>query len=74
MSISLIISTYNWPEALGLVLDSVAYQTKIPDEIIIADDGSDDSTSKLIENFKSKVNSILNIFGMKIRVLENVLY
>lgn len=59
MSISLIISTYNWPEALGLVLDSVASQTRIPDEIIIADDGSDARTSKLIANFESKHN--LNI-------------
>lgn len=58
-SISLIISTYNWPEALGLVLESVANQTHLPDEVIIADDGSNDTTSLLISNFAAKSN--LNI-------------
>ncbi len=46
---SLIISTYNWPEALELVLKSVNHQTQLPDEVIIADDGSKDDTRNLIE-------------------------
>ena len=51
MSVSLIISTYNRPDALFRVLESVELQTKIPDEIIIADDGSDDMTKKCITDF-----------------------
>jgi len=54
MRISLIITTYNRPDALSLVLKSVASQTKLPDEIIIADDGSDNSTSEYINTFKKK--------------------
>ena len=56
MKLTLIITTFNWPEALLLVLESIKYQTLIPDEVIIADDGSDEKTKKLISSFKKKVN------------------
>jgi glycosyltransferase involved in cell wall biosynthesis len=59
MRVSLIITTYNRPKALFLVLESIKVQTKLPDEIIIADDGSDDSTKKCIEEFQK--SSTLNI-------------
>lgn len=49
---SLIISTYNWPEALQLCLKSVLRQKFKPDEIIIADDGSDNRTKNVIDQFK----------------------
>ena len=48
MNSALVISTYNWPEALELVLKSVRTQIVYPDEVIIADDGSTDETKKLI--------------------------
>ena len=53
MKCSLIITTYNWPEALDLVLLSVQNQTLIPDEVIIAHDGSSQSTKEVIENFSN---------------------
>mgnify|MGYP003976354601 CR=1 FL=1 len=56
MNCSLIICTYNWPQALSLVLSSVAAQTELPDEIIVADDGSDSSTAKIIEIFAKKIS------------------
>lgn len=49
---SLIVSTYNWPEALNLCLISIQGQTVLPDEVIIADDGSTDATRNLIEKFQ----------------------
>jgi glycosyltransferase involved in cell wall biosynthesis len=52
ISTSLIVSTYNWPEALNLCLKSIQSQTVLPDEIIIADDGSSDDTKSLINLFK----------------------
>jgi len=52
MDASLIITTYNWPEALELVLFSVMKQSTPPNEIIIADDGSSESTKAIVENFK----------------------
>jgi glycosyltransferase involved in cell wall biosynthesis len=48
---SLVITTYNWKEALELVLKSVLIQTQLPDEIIIADDGSTNDTKILIQSF-----------------------
>lgn len=50
---SLVITTYNRPDALALVLLSVLRQTKFPDEVIIADDGSGSSTADLVRNFAS---------------------
>ncbi|MDO9041549.1 MAG: glycosyltransferase family 2 protein [Desulfocapsaceae bacterium] len=49
MRTSLIITTYNWKEALELSLLSVFNQSQLPDEIIIADDGSDNATKEIIE-------------------------
>tara|TARA_B100001250_G_scaffold397141_1_gene403937 strand:- start:69 stop:851 length:783 start_codon:yes stop_codon:yes gene_type:complete len=53
MKTSLIISTYNWPEALELVLKSVLFQVISVNEIIIADDGSTNKTCELIEKYIS---------------------
>ncbi len=55
MKTSLLISTYNWPQALELVLLSAENQTEMPDEILIADDGSTKETKELIEDFKKKL-------------------
>ncbi len=57
MITSLIIATYNWPEALELVLKSVLTQSSIPNEIIIADDGSTITTKETISFLKTQ-NSI----------------
>jgi glycosyltransferase involved in cell wall biosynthesis len=54
MTCSLIITTYNWKEALELVLLSVFEQSTLPNEIIVADDGSKDDTRQLINILKEK--------------------
>lgn len=51
-SISLIICTYNWPNALDLCLRAVKEQTTLPSEVIIADDGSTEETRALIESYQ----------------------
>lgn len=53
ISASLIISTYNWKEALSLCLESALKQTVLPYEIIIADDGSRNDTKELINHYQS---------------------
>ena len=55
MKCSLVICTYNWPEALAMVLLSVNKQSVLPDEVIIADDGSGSSTSKVINEFSKSI-------------------
>ena len=49
---SLITSTYNWPEALELLLLSIKNQSYLPNEVIIADDGSGNETAVLIKTFQ----------------------
>ena len=51
-SITLVISTYNRPDALRLSLMSVCRQTTIPKEVIVADDGSGEATRKLVQEFQ----------------------
>lgn len=48
--ISVIITTYNWPEALAASLQSLFAQLDHHFEILIADDGSTDATSDIIKN------------------------
>jgi len=54
--ISVIISAYNWPEALGLCLESVLAQSDRNFEIIIADDGSSPDNLQITRAYCSKKN------------------
>jgi glycosyltransferase involved in cell wall biosynthesis len=47
-SVTVMVSTYNWKEALALALRSVAQQTRLPDEVIVVDDGSREDTAALL--------------------------
>jgi glycosyltransferase involved in cell wall biosynthesis len=47
---SLLVTTYNWPEALALVLDSIRAQHVLPGEVVVADDGSRDDTRALLQH------------------------
>ena len=51
---SLIIATYNQPEFLRLAILSACEQTRLPDEIIIADDGSREETVELVRKMKKE--------------------
>ncbi|MDD7442840.1 MAG: glycosyltransferase family 2 protein [Sutterellaceae bacterium] len=51
MKISVIVTTYNRPDALRLVLDSLSKQTDRNFEIDVADDGSRQETRDLVESF-----------------------
>ncbi|TSE10748.1 glycosyltransferase family 2 protein [Aquimarina algiphila] len=49
---SLVTPTYNWPEALELLLLSIKKQTHLPNEVIVADDGSGEDTALLIKKMQ----------------------
>lgn len=51
-TVALLISTYNWEEALSLCLRSAFTQTVKPNEIVIADDGSRQETRELIDRMR----------------------
>jgi len=53
MNTSLVITTYNRKDALALVLASVARQRVLPDEVIVADDGSRSDTRDMLETISS---------------------
>jgi glycosyltransferase involved in cell wall biosynthesis len=50
--ISLIINTFNNPYRLQQVLKGVERQSKLPGEVLVADDGSTEETAKVIGNWK----------------------
>ncbi|HEY0199529.1 MAG TPA: glycosyltransferase family 2 protein [Rhodanobacter sp.] len=47
--VSVAVITYNWPEALELVLKALARQATLPHEVIVTDDGSSPATRDLLE-------------------------
>lgn len=52
MKISIVVATFNGEKYLQEQLNSFINQTVLPDEIIISDDGSTDSTMLLLKEFK----------------------
>ena len=52
LRVSLVITTYNWPEALAAVFDTIATQSHTPHEVVIADDGSKEATREMIERYR----------------------
>nr|MDQ3056919.1 glycosyltransferase [Pseudomonadota bacterium] len=45
---SLVVTTYNWKQALALCLRSIAAQRMLPCEVIVADDGSREDTGAMV--------------------------
>ena len=56
LRISVIVTTYNRPDALHLVLLALSQQTQLPDQVIVADDGSTDETRLLIDQLQNQLN------------------
>lgn len=52
-NISVIITTYNRPDMLLKVLEAFQCQTVAPDEVIVADDGSDSDTTTMLSGFRT---------------------
>ena len=51
MTLSVIVTTYNRPDYLRRVLNSYLSQRRLPDEIVVADDGSGPETRQAIDEF-----------------------
>lgn len=51
---SIILATYQWPEALALVLSGLLTQTDKNFEVMIADDGSDERTQAVIAGYRAR--------------------
>ena len=64
MRISIVVATFNGEKYIQEQLESFVNQTVLPDEIIISDDGSSDSTMQLLKEFKDSCSC-------SIRIVEN---
>ena len=63
LSLSIALTTYNGEHYIREQLDSIVHQTKYPDELIISDDASVDSTLEIVKDFKHNAP-----FPVKIRI------
>jgi glycosyltransferase involved in cell wall biosynthesis len=71
--LSVALCTYNGTQYLQEQLDSIAAQTKLPDELVICDDRSSDNTVEIIKLFSSKVSFPvhLHINEINLRTIKN---
>ena len=53
--ISVIVTTYNRPDALAAVLNSLAGQTDADFDVVVAEDGSDAATDAVVESWKKRL-------------------
>ncbi len=51
MTVSIALCTYDGERYLQEQLDSIAAQTRLPDEMVVCDDGSQDETVPILQNF-----------------------
>lgn len=58
MKVSLLISTYNNPEVLRVVFAGLRWQTRMPDEVLVADDGSTDETKAVIDSCREEMGAL----------------
>ena len=54
MNISVIVTTYNRPDALSAVLEGYLAQTDRKFELMIADDGSTDETKEVVLSYEKR--------------------
>jgi glycosyltransferase involved in cell wall biosynthesis len=59
--VSVVVTTYNAPRELDLVLCGLARQTRPPDEVLVADDGSTEETARLIVAWKSELPTLVHV-------------
>ena len=50
-SVTVVVTTYNKPQMLELVLESLTRQSCIPDQVIVADDGSTNCTALVVKKY-----------------------
>jgi len=60
--LSVALCTYNGAQFLGAQLESIANQTRLPDELVISDDCSTDSTVPIIRQFEARVSFPVRLY------------
>ena len=67
-TISIAMCTFNGADYLQEQLVSIAKQTHLPDELVVCDDGSTDSTLQILDEFKKDAPFPVRIYYSKIRL------
>lgn len=62
MKVSIAMASYNGSKYLQEQLDSFRNQTRQPDELVVCDDGSTDSTLDILERFRGEAEFAVRIF------------
>jgi glycosyltransferase involved in cell wall biosynthesis len=67
MKISILIPCHNEEDAIQACLESCLRQTRMPDEIVVVNDGSTDRTASILEDYRGriKIATIANATGNK---------
>lgn len=58
MTVSVIVPTFNRADLLRETLQAVLNQTRMPDEVLVVDDGSDDHTKEVVDTFGDKLTCL----------------
>ena len=66
VKISVVCPTYNSAQFIESTLETVVSQTRLPDEVVISDDGSRDNTLAVVERFVAARGK-----GIAWRILRN---
>ncbi|MBA4141920.1 MAG: glycosyltransferase family 2 protein [Nitrosospira sp.] len=56
LSLSVALASYNGERYIREQLDSIARQTRLPDELVVSDDASTDATSAIVQEFARRVS------------------
>lgn len=72
-TISVAIASYNGARHIQAQLDSIAAQTRRPDEVVVADDGSSDDTCGIVERFGGNAPFAVRLIrhARNLGILEN---
>ena len=54
--VSIALATYNGERFLDELLESLCAQTRQPDELVVSDDCSTDSTREILKNYDKRLN------------------
>jgi hypothetical protein len=61
MKIGIVLCTYNGERYLAAQLDSILAQERLPDEVLVQDDGSSDRTLAILDSYAAKVPFTFNV-------------
>ena len=70
-TISIAMTTFNGGMFLREQLESIYNQTKVPDEVVVCDDGSTDDTIAILEEYKETKGLKLYVNGVQLGVNQN---